>query len=77
MSEEKKIKILGNGEEIYKKIAKKLRKDYPPYYYVAIETQTGKFFVGKDSIDVLKKARKEFPRRTFFGAHVGYMAGRI
>jgi len=77
MSEEKTINIGQKGEAVYKKIATKLRKKYPGNYFVAIEPTTGKYFVGKDTIDAGKKARKAFPRKTFFGAHVGYLSGRV
>ena len=60
MSQEKVKKITIGGEKIYLKIAKELRKKYPANYYVAIETQTGQYFVGNDSMQVLKEARKKF-----------------
>ena len=77
MPEEKAKQIAEKGEKIYFEIAEVLRKKYPAGYYVAIEPKTGRFFVGKDTLEAAKKARKEFPRRTFFGAHVGYLNGRI
>ncbi|MEI7603893.1 MAG: hypothetical protein WCJ19_02640 [bacterium] len=77
MSEDRKKLIEQKGPGIYKKIAEKLRKNYPPTYFVAIEPSTGEYFVGKDFVEAGKAARKKYPRRTFFGAHVGWMTEKI
>ena len=77
MSEDKKKNITEKGEKVYLKIADELRKEFPSDYYVAIEPESGEYFVAPDSLEAAKKARKKFPRKTFFGAHIGYLAGRL
>jgi hypothetical protein len=77
MSDEKFDKITTEGTKIYLKLADKLRKEFPANYYVAIDVESEDYYVGEDSVKVLKEARRKHPRKTFFGAHVGYLAGRI
>lgn len=67
--------ILKKGERIYKSLKPKLEKNFSKGDFVAIETESGKFFVGKTSIESVKKAKKEFPKKQFFLAQVGRMAG--
>ena len=77
MLKDKIQNINQEGKKRYEEIALKLRQEYPGNFYVAIEPKTGEYFVGNDSLKVLKEARRKYPRKTFFGAHVGYLAGRI
>ncbi|OGK25133.1 hypothetical protein A3A46_02325 [Candidatus Roizmanbacteria bacterium RIFCSPLOWO2_01_FULL_37_13] len=69
--------IVKKGEKIYYKIKPELEKKYDLGYYVTIEVDTGKFFVGKTSIEALHKAKKAFPRKQFFLAQVGRVAGLL
>ena len=39
---------------------------------VAIEPDTSDFFVGKDVIEALKKARAKYPKAFFYFVRVGY-----
>ncbi|PIQ71631.1 hypothetical protein COS77_02945 [Candidatus Roizmanbacteria bacterium CG06_land_8_20_14_3_00_34_14] len=63
--------IVEKGREIYHKIKPHLDKKYKPGYYVTIEANSGKFFVGKTPIEAMDKAKKNFPRRVFYMANIG------
>lgn len=66
--------IVKKGEKIYYQIKPKLEKKFDPSYYVTIEVNSGKYFVGKTSIEAIEKAKKAFPRKQFFMARVGRLA---
>lgn len=66
--------IVKKGEKIYYKIKPELEKKYDPSYYVTIEVNSGKYFVGKTSIQALHKAQKVFPHEQFLLARVGRLA---
>ncbi len=70
----KKQFIVEEGRKIYFKIKPQLVKKFDPGYYVTIESNSGKYFVGKTSIEAMNKAKKHFPRRQFFMARVGRVA---
>ena len=53
------------GQEILKKILPELKKKYPPYYYVVIETNSGEYFVGERN-DVYHKAKEKYPDTIFY-----------
>jgi hypothetical protein len=69
--------IVKKGEKIYYKIKPELEKRYNPSYYVTIEVNTGKYFVGKTSIAAIHKAQKVFPKKQFFLAQVGRVTGLL
>ena len=69
--------IVKKGEKIYYKIKPELEKKYKPSYYVTIEVDTEKYFVGETSIEAYYKAHKIFPKKQFFLAQVGSLAGRL
>jgi len=63
--------IVEKGREIYYRIKPQLDKQYKPGYYVTIEANSGKFFVGRTPIEAMDKAKKSFPRRQFYMANIG------
>ena len=69
--------IVKKGEKIYFKIKPELEKKYNPSYYVTIEVDSEKYFIGKTSIDAYYKAHKVFPKKQFFLAQVGRLAGTL
>lgn len=69
--------IVAKGEKIYYKIKPDLEKKYNPDYYVTIEVKSGKYFVGKTSVEAMNKAEKKFPNKIFFLAQVGRLTGRL
>lgn len=67
--------IVKKGKQLFKKLEPSLKKQYKIGDYVSIDIETGKFFIGKNSVEALDKAQKVFPRKQFFLAQVGRMAG--
>jgi len=67
--------IVEKGKDILYRIRPRLEKRYQPGYFVTIEVNSGKFFVGKNPIEAIDKAKRQFPRRKFFMAQVGRVAG--
>lgn len=63
------------AEKIYYTIKDKLEKKYDPDYYVVINPSTGKYFVGKTSVEAMKKARNAYPKGELHLAQVGRLAG--
>ena len=63
------------SEKIYYTLKDKLEKKYDPQYYVVINTATGKYCVGKTSVEAMKKARKKYPQAPLFLAQIGRIAG--
>ncbi len=65
------------GRQIYYQLKPKLEKKFDPSSYVGIEVQSGDYFVGDNTIEALEKARKKYPRRKFFLAQIGRLAGLL
>lgn len=68
-------KIIERGKEIYYRLKPSLKKKYKPSYYVGIEVESGDYFVGKNTLEALKKAKKQYPQKQFFLAQIGRIAG--
>ena len=68
-------KIVERGKEIYYRLKPSLKKKYKLSYYVSIEVESGDYFVGKNTLEALEKAKKQYPRKQFFLAQIGKMAG--
>ena len=68
--------IVRKGEKIYHAIKPELEKKYKSYYYVTIEVNSGRYFVGKTAVEAMDKAEKEFPDEMFLLAQVGSLYGR-
>jgi hypothetical protein len=64
------------GEEIYGKIKEELEPEHKGEF-VAIEVDTGDYFVGKDPIEADEKAREKYPDAVFFLARIGYRAAFV
>ena len=67
--------IVEKGKDIFYSLSPSLEKKYRAGDFVTIEVNSGKFFVGKNPIEAINKAKKYFPRRQFFLAQVGRAAG--
>ena len=70
-----KIHEPSQGEEVYYALKKELEKKYSADSYVVINPKTEKYFVGKTSVEAIKKARKTYPHTKLFLAQVGRVAG--
>jgi len=60
------------GHAIYERIRNKLMKDKGKI--VAIEIESGDYFVGKDSIEAADKARQKYPDKLFYFMRIGAKA---
>ena len=63
------------GEKIYYSLKDKLAKKYSQNDYVVINPKTRDFFVGKTSVEAMKKAREKFRKGKLFLAQVGRISG--
>jgi len=61
------------GEKVYARIKAQLE---PRHHgkFVAIEVDSGDFYVDEDSTKALLKARKKYPEAIFYLARIGYRA---
>lgn len=67
--------IVEKGKDIFYRIKSRLQKKYQPGNFITIEVNSGKFFVGKNPIEAINKAKRHFPKRQFFMAQLGRAAG--
>ncbi len=67
---------INRGKEIYKRIKNKLEPEHKGEF-IAIEIDTGDYFVGKDPIEADEKAREKYPDAVFFLARIGYRAAFV
>ena len=74
---DQKQSLAERGTQVYYQLKSKLEKKYDPSDVVFIEPDSGKYFVGKTTIETLKMARKQFPRKKFFVAYVGKLAASL
>lgn len=56
--------IAHKGEEIYQKISKQVEKEHSGDF-VAIEVESGKYFLGQTQIEAIEKAKKNSQQRFF------------
>jgi len=71
-----KDEMVDKGDEIYKKIKDKLEPEHKGEF-IAIEVDTGDYFVGKDPIEADEKAREKYPDEVFYLARIGYRAAFV
>lgn len=63
------------GRQWYHRLRRELEKKYQLGDYVAIEPESGKYVVGKTTIETMEKSQKQYPKKKFFIAQVGRLAG--
>ncbi|CAD6492952.1 MAG: hypothetical protein CHKLHMKO_00381 [Candidatus Argoarchaeum ethanivorans] len=74
MASEVDIRKIGEkGRELFKKISDELQRDYRGKF-VAIDVDSGDYFVGDTSVDAGKKARGTYPGKVFYLGRIGYRA---
>lgn len=66
-------KIGEKGREIFKKVSEELERDYRGKF-VAIEVDSGDYFIGDTGVEASKKAREKYPTKVFFQGKIGYRA---
>lgn len=69
--------IIEKGKSIYYKLKPTLEKKYDAGDYITIDVSSGKYFIGKTPIEALHRAKRRFPRKQFFLAQVGGVAGAL
>ena len=67
--------IPNKGEKIYYLLKDRLEKKYSKEYYVVINPDTEDYFVGRTSVEAIKKAREKFHSGKLFLAQIGRLAG--
>ena len=63
--------ISRKGRKIFESISKDLEKEHFGKV-VAIDAETGDYFLADTGIEATKKARKKYPSSIFFLARIGY-----
>lgn len=66
-------KIGEKGRELFKKISEELERDYRGKF-VAIEVDSGDYFIGDTSVEANKKARGKYPGKVFYLGRIGFRA---
>lgn len=65
--------IAQKGMEIYQRISKRIEKNHTGSF-VAIEIESGKYFLGQTQVEAIEKAKKHFPTKIFYLMKVGFPA---
>ncbi len=60
------------GRAVYKKLRSKIRENKGKI--VAIEIESGNYFIGEDELEAAQKARNKFPDKIFVFFRIGYPA---
>ena len=61
------------GQRIFRQLSEKLEKEHLGEA-VAIEVDTGDYFLGKTGLEAVRKAREQYPGKLFFVGRVGQPA---
>ena len=67
------LEIAQRGTRVYQNISEKIEKDHMGDF-VAIEVESGKYFLGQTQIEAIEKAKKTFPEKIFYLMKVGFPA---
>ena len=65
--------ISKTGKQLFDKLDPQLREQYQGKF-VAIDTDSGDYFIGDTTIDADKKARAKYPGKVFYVGRIGYPA---
>lgn len=61
------------GDEVYQRLKPQLERQHEGKV-IAIEPESGEYFLGADVLGALQKAEKRFPQKIFHILRVGYPA---
>lgn len=61
------------GQRIFEALPEALQKDHLGEA-VAIEVESGEYFLGRTGLEAVRKAREKYPGRLFFVGRLGYAA---
>ena len=62
---------IGEANKLFEKISKELNSKYKGKI-VAIDTDTGSYFIGDSELDAYKKAIKKYPNKKFVFKRIGF-----
>lgn len=65
-------RLAERGEKIYSSFLKRQLEPKHVGKFVAIEVDSGDYFVGSSILDATDKARKKYERRVFYIKRIGY-----
>lgn len=65
--------IAQKGMEVYQKISKRIEKKHIGNF-IAIEIESGRYFLGQTQVEAIQKAKKHFPTKIFYLMKVGFPA---
>ncbi len=65
--------LCSKGEKIYAELKEKLEPTLNNKF-VAIEVDSGDYFIGNDAIEATEKAKNKYPDSTFFLVRIGHLA---
>lgn len=66
--------IVGRGQKFYEEKLKPLLEPYHIGKFLAIEPETGRYFLGATAIAAMESAREAMPNDVFFLMRVGFEA---
>jgi len=69
-------KLISEGKEIYRRIREGLEPEHKGEI-VAIETESGDYFLGKTVVEAGEKAKQKHPHKIFYFVKVGFPAVHI
>ncbi len=72
MSVEVKDDLVALGKKFYEEKLKAILEPEHNGEFVAVEPYLGKYFVDKDEVQVMLKARAEMPESKFYFGRIGY-----
>ena len=65
--------IAQKGIKIYQRINKRVEKEHLGNF-IAIEVESGRYFLGQTQVEAIEKAKKHFPDKIFYLMKVGFPA---
>jgi len=65
--------VATKGQRVFRQLSEKLEKEHLGEA-VAIEVDTGDYFLGKTGLEAVRKAREKYPGKLFFVGRVGQPA---
>jgi len=68
-----KAELAAKGESLYAKLKEQLEQEHRGEF-VAIEVESGDYFLGKTLQEADKKAREKYPNRVFYVIRIGRRA---
>jgi len=72
-----KERLVAQGEAIYQQ---RLKSQLDPTYHgqiVAIEVESGDYFIGKSVTEAARKAREKYPEKVFYFVKIGFPAVHV